>query len=34
MVLVYNEALIVRSSTKILFFKQEKDIETGEDNWV
>lgn len=34
MVLVYNEALIVRSSTKVLFFKQEKDIETGEENWV
>lgn len=33
MVLVYNEALIVRSSTKILFFKQVKDIETGEENW-
>ena len=33
MVLVFNEALIVRSSTKILFFKQIKDIETGEENW-
>jgi len=33
MVLVFNEALIVRSSTKILFFKQVKDIETGEENW-
>lgn len=28
MVLVYNEALIVRSSTKILFFKQVKNLET------
>lgn len=34
MVMFNNEALICRSSTKVLFFKQMKDIDTGEIKWT
>lgn len=33
MVLIYGEALVVRSSSKIYFFKQEKSDMTGEWSW-
>lgn len=33
MVLVYNNALIARSSSDILFFKIEKDEDTEERKW-
>ena len=33
MILVYNSALIARSSSDILFFKIEKDEDTEEKVW-
>lgn len=33
MVLYDGEALIARSSSKVLFFKQEKDLMTGVKEW-
>jgi len=33
MVLFQGEALIVRSSSRVLFFKQEKDLVTKETSW-
>ena len=34
MFLVYNKALMARSSSEILCFKREKDEETGIQKWV
>ena len=34
MYLVYNSALMVKSSSDILMFKIEKDEETEEDHWT
>jgi hypothetical protein len=33
MVLIYGEALAVRSSSKVYFFKQEKNKLSGEWSW-
>lgn len=34
MILFNGEALICRSSTRVLFFKQIKELDTGDEKWT